>query len=84
MKCTNIEKVEEFKALLETNKEWHCKKCTREIFPFNNLDNKKFKNLLGATNKKLTSKNTPKLNIIQEKLPKLNFTEFDPGKYDFY
>ena len=41
LRCSGLTK-KEFELIGEINELWFCKTCTREIFPFSNLDTKTF------------------------------------------
>lgn len=43
LKCSSLSKTM-FKTLGNSNEVWYCKQCLSSIFPFHNLDNKKFNN----------------------------------------
>ena len=60
--------------------------CIREIFPFSNLDNKKFMASLDCSKTQNVKKKTKnlELNELQENQPKLNFANHKSDKSDFY
>ena len=89
IKCSKIGNGDEFEALSISENEWQCKICTKEIFPFHDLYNKKFKALLGTQGTQNLTKNKNnthnlKPNEPQVALPKLNFAQYKRDKYDFY
>ena len=89
IKCSKIGNGDEFEALSLSKNERQCKICTKEIFPFRNLDNKRIKALLGTQGTRHLTKNKKnthnlKPNEPQVALPKLNFAEYKRDKYDFY
>ena len=45
--CTGITK--RFETLGKTTKDWHCRSCVKEIFPFFDLNNKKVQNMFSTT-----------------------------------
>ena len=83
IKCTKINKISDFTLFSETKKDWQCNTCTREVFPFNSLDNKIFRAILDVPKPYKTNKKIQEL-INKPNLPKLNFAEYEPSKYDFY